>query len=171
MVGSNEGIRSIENNFIDPKRVRVVEDELWGIGVVIDEEVYYRIRISRAFPFTRPSYFIGFYDEEGKELGIVENIDRLDKDSRKALERYFEKAYFVPIIKKVTGVDDRHGVATWYVETDKGERSFDIRGKRESVRTMPGRRIVVEDVDGNKYDIPDYAELDEQSFNLIEEYI
>ncbi len=171
MAGSNEGIKSIESNFVDPKAVKVVEDKFRGIGVIVNGETYHGIRISRAFPFTNPSYFIGFYDGEGKELGIVENMDKLDKNSRKILERYFEKAYFVPIIKKVTYIDDRHGVSTWYVETDKGKRDFDVRGKRESVRTISRMRIIVEDIDGNKYDIPDYSKLDEGSFNFIEEYI
>jgi len=171
MIASNRGLSGIESNFIDPGRVKVVEDDLRGIGVTVDGKTYYGIRISRAFPFTNPWRFIGFYDEEGKEIGIVEDAKELDENSKRILERYFEKAYFVPIIKRIKAIDDRHGVATWHVETDRGERDFDVRGKRESVRNISGRRIIIEDVDGNKYDIPDYSELDEESFRLIEEYI
>ncbi|RLI03917.1 hypothetical protein DRO38_02245, partial [Candidatus Bathyarchaeota archaeon] len=42
---------------------------------------------------------------------------------------------------------------------------------RRDVKKMGKRRIIVRDADGNLYDIPDYADLDQKSIILLESVI
>ena len=58
----------------------------------------------------------------------------------------------------------------WETETDKGTRRFEVTSRRD-VKKIGKRRIIVKDADGNLYEIPDYAILDQKSIILLESVI
>ena len=57
--------------------------------------------------------------------------------------------------------------ARWEVETDRGYRVFDIRD-REDLRLIGGTRVLLQDADGNRFEIEDIGELDDRSRRLLE---
>ena len=50
-------------------------------------------------------------------------------------------------------------------------RAFEIYSSRRDVRDLGGGRVLVQDADGNRYEIPDYRQLDPASRALVEEMI
>lgn len=50
-------------------------------------------------------------------------------------------------------------------------RAFEIYSSRRDVRDLGGGRVLVQDADGNRYEIPDYRRLDPASRALVEEMI
>jgi len=117
---------------------------------------------------TGPEKYISLADEEGKELGMIRQLKDLDPSSKKILEEELERAYFVPVIKRILAVRELYGgVTDIAVETDKGYREFELRSK-DTIRFVGLSRIMITDVDGNRYEIPNMGALDARSKSLIE---
>jgi len=83
-----------------------------------------------------------------KEIGVVYDIQKMDSQSRKIAEEELEMMYFVPKITRINRIKSERGSYKWMVETDRGDREFDIR-HREDIRIIESNRIIVKDVDGN----------------------
>jgi hypothetical protein len=158
-----------EIKYLDPKKTTVSRNAFNEL--VVEEKdgiTLEKVSPVRSFPLTSPTKFIAFTNEDGEELALMEDIELLDRASRAALEEELEKRYFIPRIFRVKSLKNRFGVLSWEVETDRGDRAFDVR-ERDDIRHLPGTsRVLVRDVDGNRYDIPDTARLDAASQALLE---
>ena len=159
-------------HLLDPKKIKAVRDE---DGVVwlrrSGQEDQMVDRAVPAFPLTKPDAFVTLFDEQGREIGLIRTIRKLDDRSRRTLEEEIERSYFMPQIKQIRDVKEGLGIETWEVLTSKGERRFEVRSSRRDVRPVGRRRLLIKDVDGNRFDIPDWAKLDSSSQGLIEKYI
>ncbi len=158
-------------NILDPKKIRICRDESRRLRLIFDngEEVTIK-RVVRAFPLTMPWRYIIFIDEDNREIGLLRDIKSLDESSMKELKDELEKVYFIPKIKRIRQIKEEFGVLIWETETDKGPRRFEVTSRR-NVKKIDKRRIIVRDVDGNLYDIPDYTDLDQKSIILLESVI
>ena len=156
---------------LDPKQVRLEWDEFDDLKLIIKGNgEYTKVKIIQSFPFSDPYNFIAFRDQDNEEIGVLENAALLDRKSRKILEAELEKAYFIPKIERVNDIDEDFGVPKWDVETDRGPRKFELRS-REDAHSAGGGRVLIKDIDGNKYEIPNRYNLDRQSQVLLEEEI
>jgi len=157
-----------EMKALDPKKVRLEVDAYQDLRLTVgDDEGYKKVRALRTFPISAPDHFIAFRDEEGEEIGVVEDPQKLDPRSRAVLMEELEKTYLMPRIVRINGIDESFGVPKWDVETDHGPRVFELKSRRDA--RMIGRgRVMIQDIDGNRYEIPDYRTLDPQSRDLVE---
>jgi len=152
---------------LDPNRIKVFKDSKGRPMIRVGEEEKMVYRFVRAFPLTSPDEFISVSDEDGKEIGIIRRLRDLDASSRAIVQEELEKAYFMPKIKRILKVKELYGGMTDFsVETDRGYREFECHG-RSAVRWVGASRVVITDVDGNKYEIPDLKELDPRSRSLF----
>jgi hypothetical protein len=63
---------------------------------------------------------------------------------------------------------EEFGYIYWEVETDRGSRRFTTKGHHDSVMPITDTRVLVLDVDGNRFEIPDFNALDVKSAKQIE---
>jgi len=159
--GSPDGVGVVE-----PARVRVWEDAFHRFHVSLDGEEFTDVRAVRTFPVSGKADYVSFLDEGGKEVVLLKHPHKLDKASRAALHKAFEKMYYVPVITCVYSITEKMGVTNWQVMTDRGYASFEVVG-REHIRRLPERRFLITDADGNRFEIKDVLELDERSQTLI----
>ncbi len=124
-----------------------------------------------ASPITDPRHMVSVRNEHGEEVGILSDVDALDEISRQIVVEELERTYFMPRITDVYDIHDDLGVVSWEVATDKGDRSFHVRNIRQNVRKMGRRRLVIRDVDGNRYEIRDWARLPAPAEKLLEPYL
>ena len=120
----------------------------------------------RSFPLTHPWVYIALLDEKDKEIGIIENLNELDKTSRMVLKDELERTYFVPVITKIYEIKEEFGTYIWNTETDKGSRTFEV-AHRERLKKV-GNRFFIRDADGNLYKIANMENLDEHIKSLID---
>ncbi len=126
-----------------------------------------KVKVVRAFPLSAPGGYLSVYSSEDKEIGLIRSLADLDKSSRILVDKELERRYFVPVIERVVSTRMQFGFVHWDVETDRGRCTFSTRNLRDNVvRPAPGRFILT-DVDNNRYDIADIAELDPQSQSLL----
>ena len=66
---------------------------------------------------------------------------------------------------------EKLGQNYWDVVTDAGNFSFVVRNSGSNIRTLEDGRVLIFDIDGNCFEIPDPDKLDKASYKKIEMYL
>ncbi|MBI3948083.1 MAG: DUF1854 domain-containing protein [Armatimonadetes bacterium] len=156
---------------LDPEKTRFQLDEFGDLQVEMpgeegETEQHARVRTTRTFPLTSPEEFISFFDEEDNYIGTLRHFRLVDPATRALLLGELDRRYFMPRIRQIRNIRISAGITSWEVETDRGLRRFDVRD-REDLRPLPPNRILVKDADGNRYEIPDWTQLDQRSRDFM----
>jgi hypothetical protein len=156
-----------EIDLLDPKELRVSLDTFGDLEVRQGEEAYKNVQALRAFPISEALRFIVLREENGEEIGMIEDLGALGSSSRKVLKEDLERRYFIPKVVRINRIDESYGMPRWDVETDRGARHFELHTRQDARRLSAGR-VLIRDADGNRYEIPDIRKLDPQSRALLE---
>ncbi len=160
----------MEVRLLDAKKILISRDAFEQLRIEIaGEEPRENVQPARCFPTTNPTRYISLL-QDGQEIGVLPELDRLEPHSRRVLEEELDRVYFTPIIQRIVSVSSQHGATTWRLDTDRGETTVYVKDRAE-IRRLPGRRILFTDVHGMKFDLPDYTKLDERSRTLLENEI
>ena len=151
--------------------VRFTLEEGENVVMAVGERTWEVGMIAMAFPLSNRNQIVVVRDEQGEEIGIVDDLSRLDPSSRRIARQEVEKSYFLPRIVDVHEVTEKLNLVTWKVITDRGPRTFQVRHIRQNVRQIGRRRVIIRDVDGNRYEIRDWTALPPRSQRQIEEYL
>ena len=162
-------LEQMEKETEEMLRVRYLNDEnatfkRTGTGFLslqVGEEFYARVQVVRMFPFSDKNQFISIRtaEERSKEIGIVEKMSAVSKETREMLEEQLTLHYFTPVIQKIHKIKDEYGFAYWNVTTDHGQCNFTIRMGGNSVVHLSDTRILIMDIDENRFEIPDVNAL------------
>ena len=152
---------------VEPESVRVWEDAFQRMHVSVDGEEHEGVRPRRVFPLSRKADYVSFLDEKDKEVLLLANPHKLDKESRRALEAAIERMYYVAEIVRVDNITEKMGVSHWQAQTDRGYAAFEVVDRTRHVRKLPGDRVMIVDADGNRFTIKRVADLDARSQALI----
>lgn len=130
-----------------------------------------RVYFHRAFPFDAPDEYISVLDRDGKEYGIIRRLSDFEGEAHALIEAELARKYLAPVITRILSLKDKLGYSYWEVETDCGRRSFTMRDTYRNLFHNSENGIVLTDVDGNRYMIPDVLQLDPKSYRKIELYL
>ncbi len=165
---ASPGSASTQLRLLDPKKTRFSADAYGRIHLEIGiEERHGPVRVFRCRPLTQATRFLSVQDEEGEEIAIIRDLDELDNRSRQVIEKELDLYYLKAMVEKIHDVENKNGILTWRVETDRGPRTVHIRD-RQHIRPMPGGRTILTDIHEAKYEIPPASELDERSRYWLE---
>lgn len=128
------------------------------------------VRVARCFPWSAPGCFISLRDERRDELALIVDPGELDERSRAALEHALIEADFVLQIESIAAIDEEIEIRKWEVATRQGPRSFQTR-RDDWPRRVPGGGILIRDVAGDLFYIPDVTRLDRRSAKLLSAFI
>lgn len=118
--------------------------------------------VHRCFPWSDPSCHISLRDPEEEEFAYLDDPSRLDPRSRKALLEALAIAGFLLEITAIKEVADEVEIRCWVVRTRQGPRRFQTR-LDEWPLEVAGGGVVIRDVAGDLYHVPDPAALDAAS--------
>ena len=155
---------------LDPAAVRLfrTHPEDTTVRVTIEGDRSWReVRIARAFPLSDPDRYIGLRDGNDKDIGILESLHGIDAASRTIIDEELDRRYFTPQVIRVDYVEEAFGVVTWEVETTKGPRRFLVRNLKDSSYTLGSSRVMMTDVDGNRYEFPDARALGPKALQVL----
>ncbi|MCI8590476.1 MAG: DUF1854 domain-containing protein [Clostridiales bacterium] len=142
------------------------------LSLRMGEDVYARVYLHRAFPFEKEFEYISVLNEDKKEVGFIQSIEKdFEASSAALLKEELAKKYFCPKIEKITGMKDNYGFMQMKTVTDHGELTFGIRDIYRNILKVGGGRIFIVDIDGNRYEIPSVEALDRASYKKIELYL
>lgn len=134
-------------------------------------EEYARVNVHRSFPLSMKDRYISVRDMEGNEIGMIEDLSQFPREVADLIRAELDRRYFTPVIKRIENIKEEFGYAYWTVETDVGFRRFTVRDMHSNVIPLSAERVFIVDVDGNRYDIPNYTVLDAKSRKFLEELL
>ncbi len=158
---------SFELRILDPKRIRVIRAAGVPRLTLLEDRSWVKISVARSFPLSDPDHYIGFLDGNGKDVGLLNDPGLLDVDSRRIVDEELEKRYFVPVVERVVSVKEEFGTIYWIVDTDRGEKEIIARNLRDNLMELALSRVILTDVDGNRFEFPDINRLDGKSLGII----
>jgi len=153
---------------LDPRDLEV--ERSVGEGLVVRSAELGQLSgvfVEPCFPVTERGMHLLLKDADGAEIGMIEDVHKLDKASRNAVEAELNEQHFIPTIIRVRDISDELHIPVWQVDTDHGERRLELK-RRHDVHNMGGGRIYIRDAAGNGYLIPDISKLDPASQQLVQ---
>ncbi len=160
-----------EPGYIEPSRVRFLKRGAALHLTLLDEVSWLDVSVTRLFPLSSPEDFLYVCNRDDCELGIIKSLAGLDVESRDTVRSDLQRRYFLPIIRRIVAVRRKSGVLEWEVETDRGRHTFKTRNLRENVVQPSPVRFLLNDVDGNRYEVRDASALDPASRGYISRYL
>ena len=130
-----------------------------------------RVYLCRQFPFELEWEFISVMDAERREIGIVKSVELFEGEQRDLLIEELRRRYYAPVIDRIISVKERYGFSYWKVHTADGDVSFTLHDTFRSIIHAGETRIIMLDVNGNRFEIPDTTALDRKSHKKIELYL
>ena len=118
--------------------------------------------VHRCFPWTDPAGHISLRDPDEEEFAYVEDVGALDPDSRTEILRALAVAGFLLEIAAIEEVADEVEIRRWVVRTRQGPRRFQTRLDEWPVE-VSGGGVLIRDVAGDLYHVPDPTALDPAS--------
>jgi uncharacterized protein DUF1854 len=132
---------------------------------------YLKVSVLRAFPLSEPNRFLSIRDGANEEVGLIVDPEQLSVENQKLIEEYLERRYLVPVVTRIVSARERFGTVDWTMETDRGLCRFTTRNLRENIQRPAPGRIIINDVDGNRYDIRDIDKLSVEGQELLFRHI
>jgi hypothetical protein len=124
------------------------------------------VRLRQCFPWSEAARYLSLRDDEDEEVALVEDPAALPPESRRALERALADAGFVLEVVRVLDIDEEVEIRQWTVETVHGPRSFQTH-LDDWPRVLPMGGLLIRDVAGDLYRLPDPGKLDRRSRELL----
>ena len=151
--------------YVDKYMGKLERTDIYRVRLIMrDGSVFEDLEPRRLFPFSNTSMYITLLDKNEKEVGFIRNLDELDEQSVKVLEKCFAEYYMIPQITAIVEISEKFGSLRWTVETDRGLITFRIVNRQSDVKLLRGtHRILFRDSNDNRYEIRDYTKLDPTS--------
>jgi hypothetical protein len=124
------------------------------------------VRAVRCFPWSHPAHFISLRDDEDHEVLLLQDPDDLDAQSRAHLDEALARVGFVLVITRIVAISEEYELRLWNVETEQGPRKFQT-ARDAWPRELPTGGVLIRDVAGDLYFVPDPARLDAKSQHLL----
>jgi len=147
------------------KDITLVDMELY------DGRRFENLEPRRLFPLSGLDKYITLLDGEGVEVAIIRDLNTLPPDERKIIAYCLREYYLMPKITKLNSLTEKYGKITIDAETDRGHSSIEIRGIVHSLKLLYDNRVLIRDINDNRYEIPDLMKLDRHSIALIDSFL
>jgi hypothetical protein len=124
------------------------------------------VKLRQCFPWSEPTRFVSLRDSDDKEIALIDAPTVLDAESRKAFELALAEAGFVLDVTRVLEIEEEIEIRQWTVETKQGNRSFQTH-LDDWPRVLPSGGLLIRDVAGDLYRLPEPETLDKKSRALL----
>ncbi len=155
--------------YIDGPEARITPND----GIFVDVEFYHTkqkltgLEPHRLFPRSGGNRYVALLDGDGNQVAVIRNADNLLPESRETLLAAMEEYYMIPRITRFIKMTEKFKIWMWTAQTDKGEITFEIRNHIASVKPLYDGRVLIKDANDNRYEIPDYRQLDKKSQKML----
>ena len=158
--------------YVDNDMARFIRKDITLVDMELyDGRKFENLEPRRLFPLSGLEKYITLLDEEGIEKAIIRDLRTLPPNERKTIESCLREYYLIPKISKINDCVEKYGVLSINVETDRGHAIIEIRNILHGLKLLYGSRVLLRDGNDNRYEIPDLAQLDRRSRQLIDSFL
>ena len=156
-----------DQDYLDPSRLRLFRKPRWMLRMTIEgDRSYIKVKIVKIAPLSSPDEYISFLDSKNEQIGLLRDLGGLDEGSRRIIEEELNKRYLTFTVREIRSIRIEFGISYWEVETNKGPKDFVARDVHENVLRPAAQRLVILDVEGNRFEI-DSSRLDKKGTGLL----
>jgi len=157
---------------VDSKAIRLFREPAWRLRMTIEgDRSYLRVKVVRAAPLSQPSRYVCFLDARDEAVCMVDDLNDLEPASLRIAQEELDRRYLTSRVGRIESIRSEFGVSYWDVQTDRGRREFVVQDVAENAQWLGERRLLLIDVDGNRFEIPDMDALDRRSSKFLEAVI
>jgi hypothetical protein len=157
---------------VEVAKLRLFREPAWVLRLTIEEDrSYLKVKVVRAAPLSHPDGYISFLDGKDEEICMVDELKELDPQTSKVVTEELDRRYLTAMVESIHSVRNEFGTSYWDVATSRGRREFVVQNVAENAQWLGGRRLLLVDVDGNRFEIPDLDLLDKRSQGLVDEVL
>lgn len=152
----------LEIRYINKDNAKFARTPGGFVSLEYQGKFYERVGVYRTFPFTDPNHYISIreIDEKAREIGIIKDLYAdISEEEVKALNEQMDLRYFTPKIEKIIEIKEEYGYAYFDLITNYGPSKFTIHMSSGSVVQLSETRLLITDLDGNRYEVPDTNKL------------
>lgn len=132
---------------------------------------YDRVNLYRSFPLTKPDEYISVRDMDKNEICLIRQLSDLSPAMQEMVTFDLNRRYFTPEITKINFLKDEYGHVYMQVETNCGSKHITVPNGSSNFLHLTEVRLILIDIDGNRFNIEDYTKLDSKSVRLLETVI
>ncbi len=142
------------------------------LSLKFKDKDYGRIAVYRAFPFTSPERYLSVRDLTPKcdEIGMIRDLGDWPDDLQAMIREQLDLRYFTPKILEILEIREEYGFAYWDVRTDRGGMRF-TTSIWNPVFRIGDRKLLVNDLDSNRYEIADINGLSKKEMKMIDLFL
>lgn len=170
---NEETEQMLQMRYLTPKNCHFKRTPGGFLSLTHNDTTYERIWVIRMFPFTNPEDYISIRstEEHSVEIGIIEHMNSFDADTQTMLSEQMNLRYFTPIITQIKQIKTEYGYAYFDVVTDRGECRFTINMGSNAVSHLSENRLLISDLDNNRFEIPDIMKLSPKERKKLDLFI
>ena len=132
---------------------------------------YPRVQVLRAMPLTKPDVYICVNDMENNEIGILESLDSLEKSMADLVTEELGNRYYCPKISDISAIKEKMGFYYFDVLIGDYKKTFSIKDISKNIKQLHDGGIMLTDIDGNRYLIPDISKIAHKSARQLEPFL
>lgn len=157
--------------FLNPDECRFFRNDNGFLLLSLNGENKGRVKLTRSYPFSKPTEYICVTDLEDKEIGILRDISSLDKVSEELASNELATRYFCPTITEIKSIKEKMG--HFYFETKIGDKAknFTVKNITRNIRFADEDTLLIFDMDGNRFIMPEFSKTDVKSKRILEPYL
>ncbi len=128
---------------------------------------YTIVKPAWAAPLSHPGKYLALMNGKGEEITTIADPEALPGESLAAVREELHRRYLTSTVKIIQRARTEFGATYWHVLTERGERDFVTQSLQENAQWLTPTHIMLIDVDGNRFEIPNTAALDPKSRELL----
>jgi len=145
------------------------------LGLRYDGNEYLRVTLRRALPVGKPMEYISVTDKDNKEIGMIASVHELSGEQRAIVTAELSTRYYCPIVCEVKSVKDKLGYVYFELALSRDgkryEKTCTVKDVSKNIRALSDDRLILFDVDGNRYIVPSLHGMDKKSLRRLEPYL
>lgn len=157
--------------FLNPENCNFSFNANGFLVMLLNGEEKGRVKLIRAYPYSLTEQYICVHDLEDNEIGIIRDLNELDKNSTECAAKELDSRYYCPTVSSVKSIKERMGHFYFQTVVDGKEKNFTVRDITKNMRFAANNSLLIFDMDGNRYIIPEFEKIETKSKRILEPYL
>ena len=161
---------------LDISQAEIYATEGGFVGLKYQGEDHKHVILRRIMPLQMPLEYISIADTENKEIGILKAVADLPVAQQEIVIKELDSRYYAPEVLDVLSVQDKLGYV--YMEMQlrnkqgkEYKKNCAVKDVSRNIRMVTPTSVIIFDVDGNRYVIPDVSRLNRNSMRKLDAYL
>jgi hypothetical protein len=153
---------------MNPKELKLFHHPKDTLRMTVSEDrSYTQVKPVWASPLTYPQRYLSLLNGKGEEIVTLPDPEELPPDSLQAVRLELQRRYLTSTVKLIQRARTEFGATYWHVVTERGEKDFVTQSLQENAQWLSPTHLMLIDVDGNRFEIPDTELLDLRSREML----